>query len=157
MTQRWNQRTKGLMVAVLCTATIVFSACGAEKKKESTANTAETTEETSPTGEETENTSLDNCSRFIPGELLSSKEAVVTFDEERVCPGYVTVLSTTAVTWRNTSETAHTLQVRTRTDAVTVTEETIQPGEEFSQTFDVGVYDFTTDAIPSFVGSIEVQ
>jgi plastocyanin len=99
------------------------------------------------------------CESVEPGAVVDAALAVISFDDQGVCPGWVTVVRGTQVTFRNADDTAHTVTV-TETqvpDAAEVARFEVAPGA--SQPFDtlaVGRMGFATDALPGFRGTIEV-
>ena len=52
------------------------------------------------------------CAQHMPGDLLTADEAMVIFDAEHVCLGYVTVLAGTAITWHNADTVERRVIVR---------------------------------------------
>ena len=97
------------------------------------------------------------CDMHMPGDLLTAEQALVTFDAQHVCLGYVTVTEGTPVRWRNDDAAAWEVQLLTD-DAVVIDTVAIGPGETIEHTFDTaGVYRFTYSAIDAFTGTVEVQ
>jgi plastocyanin len=96
------------------------------------------------------------CVSRMPGQQLSEQEAVVGFNRENVCPGYVTVAAGTEVTWRNDDTEPFTVEVTSAGSPVAAS--TVEPGETWRYEFaDAGAYEYRTDALPDFVGIVEVQ
>lgn len=98
------------------------------------------------------------CTMRMPGELLQPHEAVVVFDREHVCLGYVTVTAGTPVMWRNTDVVDHTVTIvdsdgrQVRTFGVPAGElTTTKPMGE------AGVFRYELSALPEFTGTIEAQ
>jgi len=103
------------------------------------------------------NADVEGCAQHMPGDLLTADEAVVRFDRQMVCLGYVTVTTDTPVTWTNTDDLEHTVTI-VDADDVQVAEFTVAAGESLQRPADtVGITTFTLTAIPSFVGTVEVQ
>lgn len=97
------------------------------------------------------------CDMHMPGDLLTAEQALVTFDAQHVCLGYVTVTEGTPVRWRNDDAAAWELQLLTD-DAVVIDTLAIGSGETIEHTFDeAGIYRFTYSAIEAFTGTVEVQ
>jgi plastocyanin len=102
------------------------------------------------------------CVTRAPGEPLSRDEAIVRFTTEQVCPGYVTVVAGTPVTFVNEDDVPHTVTVQvmdaTGTLGEVVLDEEIPPGEYLEQQYlEPGILAFTTEALPAFRGTVEVQ
>ncbi len=97
----------------------------------------------------------------MPGEILSAADAVVRFSPEQVCPGYVTIAPGTDVTWANVDTVAHTVTITEGNNdpqGKPVASTTVAPGTTWVRAFDqAGVYTFTTDAIPSFRGTVDAS
>ncbi len=99
------------------------------------------------------------CITRMPGEILSADEAVVRFTPEQVCPGYVTIVPGTPVTFLNADTVEHTITITegNAPDGTVVTTGIAPPGGTWVQTFDaLGTFSYLTDAIPSFRGTVEV-
>jgi hypothetical protein len=102
------------------------------------------------------------CESHPPGVVLSREQAIVQFDPERVCPGYVTVVVGTPVSFVNQGDTAASITVtETATTGVlgaTLLDVSVGPGEYVEYTPDAaGFLAFSSDALPSFRGTVEVQ
>lgn len=102
------------------------------------------------------------CVTRAPGEPLSRDEAIVRFTPEQVCPGYVTVVAGTPVTYVNEDDVPHTVTVQAMAASgelgEIVLEEEIPPGDYVEQQLlEPGILAFTTDALPAFRGTVEVQ
>lgn len=102
------------------------------------------------------------CVTRAPGEPLTRDEAIVRFTTEQVCPGYVTVIAGTPVTFVNEDDVPHTVTVQvmdaTGTLGDVVLREEVPAGEYVEQQFvEPGILAFTTDALPAFRGTVEVQ
>jgi plastocyanin len=96
------------------------------------------------------------CVSRMPGEQLTEAEAVVGFSRENVCPGYVTVAAGTQVTWRNDDTEPFVVDV-TSSGGV-IASGSVAPGETWRYEFtEAGAYEYRTDALPDFVGIVEVQ
>lgn len=102
------------------------------------------------------------CESHPPGVVLSREQAIVQFDPERVCPGYVTVLVGTPVSFVNQGDAVATVTV-TETAATgelgaTLLDVAVGPGEYVEYTpVTAGFLAFATDALPSFRGTVEVR
>jgi plastocyanin len=102
------------------------------------------------------------CVSRMPGQQLTEDEAVVGFDRTNVCPAYVTVAAGTEVTWRNDDTEPFAVEITSAGPGpgmeLVVATETIEPGDRWSYEFtDAGAYEFRTDALPDFLGIVEVQ
>jgi plastocyanin len=100
-----------------------------------------------------------DCPMRMPGELVAEAEAVVKFDVDRVCPGYLTVAPGTTVRLRNeSSDPAQvTVEFGEQSPGTPLLDETVDPGDETSiELNDAGFYRYRTSTIPSFVGTFEV-
>lgn len=96
------------------------------------------------------------CVSRMPGEQLTEAEAVVGFSRENVCPGYVTVAAGTPVTWRN--DDTEPFAVEVTSSGTVVATGSVAPGESWRYEFtEAGAYEYRTDALPDFVGIVEVQ
>lgn len=97
------------------------------------------------------------CPMHMPGDVLSAEDAIVTFDAQHVCLGYVTVAEGTPVRFHNTDPAAWELELLDDDRVVTETV-AIGPDEVVERTFDrAGMYYFTYSGIADFVGTVEVQ
>jgi plastocyanin len=99
------------------------------------------------------------CISRMPGQILTADEAVVRFSPSQVCPGYVTIVPGTPVTFKNQDTKAHTITITegNMPDGKAVTNGIAEPGQTWVRTFDtVGTYTYVTDAIPTFRGTVEV-
>lgn len=102
---------------------------------------------------------VEACADVEPGVVVDRSLAVVHFDTEHVCPGWVTVEQGTPITFTNDGGTAHTVVVTaTQTpDSEEVARFTVAPGaSQPFDTLDQGRLGFSTDALPGFRGTIEV-
>ncbi|MGZ4705487.1 MAG: cupredoxin domain-containing protein [Acidimicrobiales bacterium] len=102
---------------------------------------------------------MGKCTFRMPGEILSAEEAVVWFSTDHVCPGYVTVAPGTEVTFANEDTSAHSVAIAegAMPGGAEIARASIEPGETWVRSFDsVGSFTYTTDAIPTFLGTIEV-
>lgn len=102
------------------------------------------------------------CESHPPGVVLSREQAIVQFDPERVCPGYITVLVGTPVSFVNQGDASATVTVaETATTGelgATLLDVTVRPGDYVEYTpVATGFLSFATDALPSFRGTVEVQ
>lgn len=98
-----------------------------------------------------------DCEMHLPGEVLGEAQAMVVFDRESVCLGYVTVVAGTRVSWHNADTVAHSVTV-VDDDGAELGALDVGPGEMSGfRTTDSGVLRFRLSALPSFVGTIEVQ
>jgi hypothetical protein len=99
------------------------------------------------------------CGEIEPGVVVGESQAIVYFDPQGVCPGWVTVTQGTPVTFANDGLAPSTV-------VVTVTQ---MPGSDEVARFtipaggsqpldtpDVATMAFTTDALPGFRGTVEV-
>lgn len=98
----------------------------------------------------------EKCVSHMPGELLTAAEAIVTFDKQRVCRGYVTVGPTTNVSWSNNDSARHKVTVTNLERTETIYETDVEPDQVVFRTFPIGIYLYKVDALPSFTGTIEV-
>lgn len=99
------------------------------------------------------------CISRMPGEILTAEEAVVRFSSQQVCPGYVTILPGTAVTFKNRDTVAHTITITegNMPDGKEIANGIAEPGQTWVREFNtLGTFTFVTDAVPSFRGSVEV-
>jgi hypothetical protein len=99
------------------------------------------------------------CGEIEPGVVVDRTQAVVYFDKESVCPGWVTVEQGTQVTFTNDGSTPSTVVVTATQlpDSAEVARFTIPAGgSQPLDTLDVGMMGFSTDALPGFRGTIEV-
>lgn len=99
------------------------------------------------------------CVTRMPGQILSAEEAVVRFSPSQVCPGYVTIAPGTPVTFANQDTKAHTITITEGNlpGGKVVADGVAEPGQTWVRTFDtLGAFTYTTDAIPSFRGTVEV-
>lgn len=102
-------------------------------------------------------TSPVKCVMHMPGDLLSATDAVVVFDREHVCLGYVTVLADTPIMWQNADELDHTVTI-TDEDGNVVHRIDVPAGASVTGSVGTeGIYFFKLTAIDSFTGTIEVQ
>ena len=98
-----------------------------------------------------------DCAQHMPGDRLTAEEAMVIFDAEHVCLGYVTVAAGTAITWHNADDVERRVIVEDGNGTALMTFD-ILPGGATQRALKVpGVYRYRVSAIESFVGSIEVQ
>ena len=97
----------------------------------------------------------------MPGDLLAEADAVVRFDSTEICPGYVTVAPGTAVTWRNHDQDAAAVQILDAypgPDAGSVGGGMVAAHADWQRRFEEpDVYYYTVEAIPGFVGTVEVR
>ena len=95
----------------------------------------------------------------MPGQILSAEEAVVRFSPSQVCPGYVTIVPGTPVTFKNQDTATHSITISegNMPGGKVVMTGTAEAGRAWVQTFDtLGTFTYVTDAIPSFRGTVEV-
>jgi plastocyanin len=147
------RRPSTLLAASLLATMGLLTACSDDQ------STTTTTSTTVAVGDTSSTTGAD-CNAKPPGELMTPQEAVIRFSNEAVCPGYVTVLTGTAVTWENTGTEPYTVVVRAdpTPDAPVYTEQTIEPGGAWQYDFvEPDQYVWRTDALEAFVGYVEVQ
>lgn len=115
---------------------------------------------TSPTiSPETTTAEAYSCESVEPGIVVDSSKAVVFFDTESVCPGWVTVEQGTPVTFTNKGSAEHTVVINATQlpDSAEVARFTIPAGaSQPLDTRDVAMMAFTTDALPGFRGTVEV-
>jgi plastocyanin len=97
------------------------------------------------------------CAQHMPGDLLTADEAMVIFDAEHVCLGYVTVVVGTAVTWHNSDDVERRVIVEDGNGTALMTFDIAPKGTAQRALKVAGVYHFRTSAIETFVGTIEVQ
>jgi plastocyanin len=100
-----------------------------------------------------------SCDSVVPGEVVDASKAVITFDRESVCPGWVTVEQGTPVTFTNKDSVSHTVVINATQlpDAAEITRFTIPAGgSQPLDARDVAMMGFTTDALPGFRGTVEV-
>ena len=99
------------------------------------------------------------CISRMPGEILTAEEAVVRFSTAQVCPGYVTILPGTAVTFSNKDSVAHTISITegNMPGGKEIANGVAEPGQTWVRDFNtLGMFTFVTDAVPSFRGTVEV-
>jgi plastocyanin len=97
------------------------------------------------------------CAQHMPGDLLSASEAMVVFDPEHVCLGYVTVRPGTAITWHNVDSVEHQVRIEDG-NGTELMSFSVPGGGAAQRSVDTGgVYRFKVSAIESFVGTIEVD
>lgn len=100
-----------------------------------------------------------SCDSVEPGIVVDRTKAVVHFDTESMCPGWVTVEQGTQVTFANDGSAPYTVVV-TATQlpgSAEVARFTIPAGgTQPLDTLDVGMMGFSTDALPGFRGTVEV-
>lgn len=99
------------------------------------------------------------CVSRMPGEILSAEEAVVRFSPSQVCPGYVTIVPGTPVTFVNDDTQTRTVTITEGNlpDGAVVATGTVDAGGTWVRTFDTaGTFTYVTDAIPTFRGAVEV-
>ncbi len=100
-----------------------------------------------------------SCDSVEPGIVVDRSKAVVHFDTESMCPGWVTVEQGTQVTFANDGTAAATVVVTATQlpDAAEIARFTIPAGgTQLFDTLDVAMMGFSTDALPGFRGTIEV-
>lgn len=99
------------------------------------------------------------CDSKPPGIPVPAAEAIVKFDRQQVCPGYVTVALGTEVTWRNLDSIPHVVTITTSVSSDEVVDQaTVAAGGEWKRPFgEAGAFGYRTDAIPSMRGTVEVQ
>lgn len=97
------------------------------------------------------------CAQHMPGDLLKAEQAMVIFDSQHVCLGYVTVLEGTEVTWHNTDPVEHQVTIVDDNDKKVTAFEVASDGASTYTIDDAGLYRFKVSAIETFVGTIEVQ
>jgi plastocyanin len=96
------------------------------------------------------------CAQHMPGDLLTAAEAMVMFDPQHVCLGYVTVRPGTPVMFHNTDTAAHRVTILGGGD-VQIAAFDVAGGSAVSRSLTTaGIYRFRLSAIESFVGTIEV-
>jgi len=99
------------------------------------------------------------CGEIEPGVVVDRTQAVVYFDTQSVCPGWVTVAQGTQVTFTNDGSAPATVVVTATQlpDSAEVARFTIPAGaSQPLDTPDMGMMGFSTDALPGFRGTIEV-
>jgi plastocyanin len=153
--------TRMPVVALLALVLVVGAGCSdSDSDNGDDASATTPTSSSTTTADPTTPPTGADCDAKPPGEIMSEDEAVIYFDAESVCPGYVTVTLGTSVTWRNTGDAAFQVVVRADPvpDAPVYTEQTIQPGGEWQYEFiEPDQYSWRTDAIDEFVGSVDVR
>lgn len=100
-----------------------------------------------------------DCPMRMPDELVPEIEAVVRFDVDRICPGYLRVAPGTTIRILNESDKAVDFSVEfgEASPGRPVFDESIPAGSEATVTVDdPGFYRYRTDLIPSFVGTFDV-
>lgn len=100
-----------------------------------------------------------SCDGAIPGEVVDSSKAVIFFDPESVCPGWVTVEQGTPVTFTNRGSAEYTVVANATQlpDSAEVARFTVPAGgSQPLDTRDVGMMGFSTTALPGFRGTVEV-
>ena len=144
--------------AVLLVAVLAASCGSSSEQAAATSTTPPSTAPSAATGSGT-TAPAGGCISRIPGAVLRADEAVVRFDPQQVCPGYVTIAPGTPVTFINQDAQAHTVTITEGSlpDGAVVETTTVEAGGSWARTFDaVGTFTYVTDAIPSFRGAIEV-
>jgi hypothetical protein len=100
-----------------------------------------------------------SCESVEPGIVVDSSKAIVYFDTESVCPGWVTVEQGTPVTFTNRGSAEYTVVVTATQlpDSAEVARFTIPAGgSQPLDTRDVAMMGFSTNALPGFRGTVEV-
>jgi len=95
----------------------------------------------------------------MPGQVLTAEEAVVRFSPSQVCPGSVTIVPGTPVTFKNQDAVVHTVTITegNMPGGKAVSSGTAEAGGTWVRQFDSpGTFTYVTDAIPSFRGTVEV-
>ena len=150
-----------LTAALTLTAPLLSAGGGEDDRIDTAASTSTTTtttaDTTSPEAMSPDATGLGGCAMHMPGELLSAEEAVVRFDPQMVCLGYVTVLPGTPITWINADTADHEVAIlddegkELNRFGVAAGESTTTPAAA------TGIYRYKVTAIETFTGTIEVQ
>jgi plastocyanin len=102
---------------------------------------------------------ISSCADVEPGVVVDAPLAVVRFDPEKVCPGWVTVERGTTVTFANDDVVERTVVVTADQlpDSVEIARIVVPPGAIGSlETPDLARMGFSTDALPGFRGTVEV-
>jgi plastocyanin len=98
------------------------------------------------------------CPSRMPGELLLAEEAVVKFTPESVCPGYVTVLPGTPVTWQNNGKESATVTVTRSDNGDAVVTFDLAAGATHVVPFDTaGTFLYRVSSLPAFTGTVEAR
>ena len=162
-------RTPRLATALVAAAVLAVAGCGGGSSAAAPATAAPTTShdmagmttgdhsmDMAPTKAAT-NAGFGDCAQHMPGELLTPEEAVVRFDTQMVCLGYVTVTTGTPIAWTNNDTAEQTVTILDDEDRE-LNEFTVDAGETITTpAASTGVYRFHITAIDSFTGTIEVQ
>jgi plastocyanin len=113
----------------------------------------------SPASSTTSVVSITSCADVEPGIVVDRTLAVIHFDREKVCPGWVTVEQGTQVTFLNDDSVEHTVVVTATQlpDSAELARFTIAAGAtQPFDTLDPARMGYATDALPGFRGTIEV-
>ena len=116
-------------------------------------------ETTSTQGSPTGAAGRATCGEIEPGVVVDRTQAVVSFDRESVCPGWVTVAQGTQVTFANDGSAPATVVVTATQlpDSAEVARFTAPAGgSQPLDTTEVATMGFSTDALPGFRGTVEV-
>ena len=145
------------LVAALAVVVTVAAGCSSDDGPDDAAATTTTTDDLLDQRGKTL-----GCASLPPGEPMTRAQAVVRLSPEQVCPGYVTVVAGTPVSFVNEGEATTTIIVTESGPdgslGATLLDETIEPAATVEQPFDVpGTYAYSSDMIPSFRGTVEVQ
>lgn len=155
---RISHRTTALLVGVLALLGPV-AACSGSGGDSANSNPTISPETTAASASPTGAAGRAGCGEVEPGVVVDSNQAVVYFDSESVCPGWVTVTQGTQVTFAN-DDTAPFTVVVTATqlpDSAEIARFTIPAGaRQPFDTLDVATMGFSTDALPGFRGTVEV-
>lgn len=142
----------------VATLALVAGACSGDDTTDGKADSGRTTTTSTVAGRRTAGAAGD-CPMRMPDELVPEIEAVVRFDVDRICPGYLKVAPGTNIRVRNESDEAADFRVEfgEATPGTVVTDEQIPAQGEVTVTVDSpGYYRYYTSVIPSFVGTFEV-
>lgn len=161
---------RGLVLVAVCTV-FVAGACASAATPDTRAGAAAVTNTSttlmdmgsmdmapmSTTGSSTAGSGNVQCAQHMPGDVLSAAEAMVIFDTEHVCLGYVTVRAGTAITWHNADAVERRVSVEDGNGTVLMSFSVPGGGAAQRSVATAGVYRYKVSAIESFVGTIEVQ
>lgn len=157
------------MTLVVASATVALSLAAAGCASGDTADPAATARPTTSVANKPGTSATTNplvapdpvCISHTPGAVMNEASAHVFIDKNRVCPGYVTVVEGTAITFHNTGTTPLTLAVAKGYTATEkpVTSLTIAAGAtaQYRPKTPIAALYFFPSVIPSFRGTIEVR
>lgn len=146
------------VAALVAAGALVVAGCGGDDPTDAATPTT-----AAPAGPDDldEGMSL-GCASLPPGQPMTAQQAVVRLSTDQICPGYVTVVLGTPVSFVNEAEgpvsvTVH-VQASTGELGELLVDEVLEPGEFLEHDFAAaGLYGYSTDVVESFRGTVEVQ